>query len=84
MELEKQSVTEELNLQYSECNRLNILVEENQLNRPDLSKLAADIESDKLAASIALVQNTDLKKQIHEIEQAFVTVVSIMLIIMID
>lgn len=68
-------MAEELNLQYAERNRLNIIVEQNQLNKPDLTKLAADIESDKLAASIALVQNNDLKKQIQEIEQAFVTVV---------
>ncbi|XP_031631186.1 golgin subfamily A member 2 [Contarinia nasturtii] len=42
--------------------------------RPDTSNLLATIESDKVAASRAMTQNQELRKQLEEMQQAFVQV----------
>lgn len=42
------------------------------LEKPDNAKLLATMESDKVAASRALTQNTELKKQLDELEKKFV------------
>lgn len=44
--------------------------------QPDSSRLNASIESDKVAASRAVLQNQELKFQLDEIQKAFVQVVS--------
>lgn len=44
--------------------------------QPDSSRLNASIESDKIAASRAVLQNQELKFQLDEIQKAFVQVVS--------
>lgn len=43
--------------------------------RPDTSNLLATIESDKVAASRAMTQNQELRKQLEEMQQAYVQVV---------
>lgn len=59
---------------------------ENQLEQieslqPNSSRLNASIESDKVAASRAVLQNQELKFQLDEIQKAFVQVVSFTLLI---
>lgn len=44
--------------------------------RPDATNLLATIESDKVAASRAMTQNQELRKQLEEMQNAFVQVVS--------
>lgn len=44
--------------------------------RPDTINLLATIESDKVAASRAMAQNQELRKQLEEMQNAFVQVVS--------
>lgn len=46
--------------------------------RPDTSNLLATIESDKVAASRAMVQNQELRKQLEEMQQAYVQLVRIL------
>lgn len=46
-------------------------------NQPDNAKLLATIESDKVAASRAVAQNGELKKQLEEMQQAFIQMVNI-------
>lgn len=45
-------------------------------DRPDTTNLLASIESDKVAASRAMMQNQELRKQLEEMQHAFVQVVS--------
>lgn len=45
-------------------------------DRPDTNNLLATIESDKVAASRAMAQNQELRKQLEEMQNAFVQVVS--------
>lgn len=44
-------------------------------DRPDTTNILATIESDKVAASRAMAQNQELRKQLEEMQQAFVHVV---------
>lgn len=43
--------------------------------RPDTSNILATLESDKVAASRAMAQNQELRKQLEEMQQAYVQVV---------
>lgn len=45
-------------------------------DRPDTSNILATMESDKVAASRAMAQNQELRKQLEEMQQAYVQVVS--------
>lgn len=45
-------------------------------DRPDTTNILATIESDKVAASRAMMQNQELRKQLEEMQNAFVQVVS--------
>lgn len=45
-------------------------------NNADAAKLVQALESEKLGASRAVLQNQQLKKQLTEMENAFVTLVS--------
>lgn len=47
-----------------------------RVDRPDTTNLLATIESDKVAASRAMAQNQELRKQLEEMQNAFVQVVS--------
>lgn len=46
-----------------------------RIERPDTTNLLATIESDKVAASRAMAQNQELRKQLEEMQKAFVQVV---------
>lgn len=45
-------------------------------DRPDTSNILATMESDKVAASRAMAQNQELRKQLEEMQQAYVQLVS--------
>lgn len=60
---------------------LESLVERLQVFRPDTSKLLATMESDKVAAAMAASQNAELKKQLQVIQDDFIKMVSIYLIV---
>lgn len=45
-------------------------------NNADAAKLVQALESEKLGASRAVLQNQQLKKQLAEMQNAFVTLVS--------
>lgn len=48
----------------------------NTKNNANATKLVQAIESEKLGASRAVLQNQQLKKQLSEMENAFITLVS--------
>lgn len=56
--------------------QLESTVERLQSETPDSKNLIASIESDKVAASRATLQNQELKSQLDEMQKAFVQVVS--------
>lgn len=51
-------------------------IERLQNNQPDNAKLLAAMESDKVAASIAVAQNKELKKQLEGMQLAHEETVS--------
>uniref|UniRef100_A0A1B6L4L5 Golgin subfamily A conserved domain-containing protein n=1 Tax=Graphocephala atropunctata TaxID=36148 RepID=A0A1B6L4L5_9HEMI len=51
---------------------LEVAVERLETERPDSANLQAAIESDKVAASRAVAQNNNLKKQLEELQEALV------------
>lgn len=55
---------------------LEDLVERLRMVQPDTTKLLAEMESDKVAAARAISQNTELKKQLQDIQDDFVKMVS--------
>ncbi|XP_075214330.1 Golgi matrix protein 130 kD isoform X2 [Lycorma delicatula] len=72
----KLSETEQLKLTLEECSsrvmHLERTIERLEADHPDAGLLQAAIESDKVAASRAIAQNTDLKKQLEELQDAFI------------
>lgn len=54
---------------------MQFTIERLQLEKPDAAKLIAEMESDKVAASRAVLQNQDLKSQLEEMQRAFVQMV---------
>lgn len=52
-----------------------LTIERLQLDKPDTGTLIAELESEKVAASRAVSQNTDLKNQLEEMQKAFVQIV---------
>lgn len=56
-------------------NDMQFTIERLQLEKPDAAKLIAEMESDKVAASRAVLQNQDLKSQLEEMQRAFVQMV---------
>nr|CAD7199790.1 unnamed protein product [Timema douglasi] len=78
-EIEAQSEEmQRLHLELEEKNQrveeLESLVERLQGDQPDQHKLLAAMESDKVAASRAVGQNQQLKKQLEELQEGFVRV----------
>ncbi|KRT78633.1 hypothetical protein AMK59_7948 [Oryctes borbonicus] len=71
---ERDDAFKELDLRKEEITQLEEEVNRLQSNQPDNVKLLATIESDKVAASRAVAQNTELKKQLEEIQQAFIQI----------
>ena len=55
---------------------LQLTVERLQLDKPDVAKLLAEIESGRVGASRAVQQNQELKSQLEEMQRAFVQIVS--------
>lgn len=53
-----------------------LTIERLQVDKPDTGKLIAELESEKVAASRAVAQNSDLKNQLEEMQKAFVQIVS--------
>ncbi|XP_058064758.1 golgin subfamily A member 2, partial [Anopheles bellator] len=53
---------------------LQLTVERLQLDKPDVAKLLAEIESGKVGASRAVTQNNELKAQLEEMQRAFVQI----------
>uniref|UniRef100_A0A2M4CY12 Putative golgin subfamily protein a member 2 n=1 Tax=Anopheles darlingi TaxID=43151 RepID=A0A2M4CY12_ANODA len=53
---------------------LQLTVERLQLDKPDVAKLLAEIESGKVGASRAVTQNRELKEQLEEMQRAFVQI----------
>lgn len=54
---------------------LQLALERLQLEKPDVAKLMAEIESGKVGASRAVAQNMELKAQLEEMQKAFVQIV---------
>uniref|UniRef100_A0A182P5P7 Golgin subfamily A conserved domain-containing protein n=1 Tax=Anopheles epiroticus TaxID=199890 RepID=A0A182P5P7_9DIPT len=53
---------------------LQLTVERLQLDKPDVAKLLAEIESGRVGASRAVQQNQELKSQLEEMQRAFVQI----------
>uniref|UniRef100_A0A182N3C2 Golgin subfamily A conserved domain-containing protein n=1 Tax=Anopheles dirus TaxID=7168 RepID=A0A182N3C2_9DIPT len=53
---------------------LQLTVERLQLDKPDVAKLLAEIESGRVGASRAVTQNQELKSQLEEMQRAFVQI----------
>ncbi|XP_021704283.1 golgin subfamily A member 2 [Aedes aegypti] len=53
---------------------LQLALERLQLEKPDVAKLMAEIESGKVGASRAVAQNMELKAQLEEMQKAFVQI----------
>lgn len=58
---------------------LEAKVERFEGNQPDSAKLLAAMESDKVAAARAVTQNTQLKKQLEDMQEDFIKIVSLLL-----
>uniref|UniRef100_A0A182VKD6 Golgin subfamily A conserved domain-containing protein n=1 Tax=Anopheles merus TaxID=30066 RepID=A0A182VKD6_ANOME len=73
---EKQKTDYETQLkQYEEqVADLQLTVERLQLDKPDVAKLLAEIESGRVGASRAVQQNQELKSQLEEMQRAFVQI----------
>lgn len=74
---ERDDAFKDLELRKEEVKELEEEINRLQSNQPDNAKLLASIESDKVAASRAVTQNNELKKQLEEMQQAFIQMVSI-------
>ncbi|XP_065077850.1 golgin subfamily A member 2 [Ochlerotatus camptorhynchus] len=53
---------------------LQLALERLQVDKPDVAKLMAEIESGKVGASRAVAQNMELKAQLEEMQKAFVQI----------
>ncbi|KAI4464741.1 golgin subfamily a member-related [Holotrichia oblita] len=71
---ERDDIFKELELRKEEVTQLDEEINRLQSNQPDNVKLLATIESDKVAASRAVAQNAELKKQLEEMQQAFIQI----------
>lgn len=71
-----QSMQHQLNERDSKIALLESDLERKRIENPDMSGVLAEIESGKVAASRALIQNQELKEQLEEIQKAYIQVVS--------
>lgn len=74
---ERATLKSQLDEKLDAITSMELTVERLQSDKPDLGNLIADLESQKVAASRAVSQNTDLKNQLQEMQTAFVQIVSI-------
>lgn len=73
---EKESLVKELESREENIAELSGIIEELRGNQPDNAKLLAIMESDKVAASRAVSQNAEMKKQMESMEEVFNKLVS--------
>lgn len=66
----------ELHVKDTTIAQLESDMERLEIQKPDVSGVLAEIESEKVAASRALLQNQELKEQLEEIQKAYIQVVS--------
>lgn len=67
----------ELHAKDAKIAQLESDLEQLAIQKPDVSGVLAEIESEKVAASRALLQNQGLKEQLEEIQKAYIQVVSL-------
>ncbi|XP_029731365.2 golgin subfamily A member 2 [Aedes albopictus] len=65
---------EKLTLGEQKIAELQLALERLQLDKPDVAKLMAEIESGKVGAARAVAQNMELKAQLEEMQKAFVQI----------
>lgn len=75
---ERDMLMKDLDAKKDSIAELESLLERLQGQQPDNSKLLASIESDKIAASRAVMQNTQLKKQLQDMQDDFIKMVSVL------
>ncbi|EAT48113.1 AAEL000802-PA, partial [Aedes aegypti] len=68
------SYDEKVALDEQKIAELQLALERLQLEKPDVAKLMAEIESGKVGASRAVAQNMELKAQLEEMQKAFVQI----------
>lgn len=78
------SLRERLAANEEQIERLEMQLEQAQTDRPDAKSLLETMHGDKLTASRAVAQNVQLKEQLDELQQAFVQLVSVCLLISIQ
>jgi len=73
---ENQNVQKTLNDRDCRIGELEFMLERYESDQPDKDKLLAAMESDKVAAALAVSQNQRLKVQLEELQDGFVKLVS--------
>jgi len=73
---ENQNIQKTLNERDCRIGELEFMLERYECDQPDKDKLLAAMESDKVAASLAVSQNQRLKVQLEELQDGFVKLVS--------
>lgn len=73
---QKLSLQQQLIEKETKLTEIESELERLKAERPDTTNILATIESDKVAASRAMAQNQELRKQLEEMQNAFVQVVS--------
>lgn len=74
---EKELLLKELDAKTDSISQLESLVEQLRGNQPDAVKLLATMESDKVAASVAIQQNKELKQQLEGMQEVVMKLVSV-------
>lgn len=72
---ERDELLKELIVKKSVVEELEGTIERYRVDQPDNAKLLATIESDKVAAARAVMQNNQLKEQLEEMQNAFIKMV---------
>lgn len=73
---ENQNIQKALNEKECRIGELEFMLERYECDQPDKDKLLAAMESDKVAAALAVSQNQRLKVQLEELQDGFVKLVS--------
>lgn len=73
---ENQNIEKTLNERDCRIEELEFMLERYESDQPDKDKLLAAMESDKVAAALAVSQNQRLKVQLEELQDGFVKLVS--------
>lgn len=78
---EKELLLKELDAKTDSISQLESLVEQLRGNQPDAVKLLATMESDKVAASVAIQQNKELKQQLEGMQEVVMKLVSVVILV---